>query len=174
MTQRFSRGGSAAAFSLFELIIALALITITSVIAIPLFYAQPGITLDNAAILLARDLRYAQNSAVVIRGETQVVVDANGDGYRVCRISGQPLPNPVGDGPLVRTYSADAIFEGIDIPRVEGAPQRTISFAPTGHCLTAAQVELRYAGRVRILRLEKGTGEITIDGLLTTWCDDGL
>ena len=173
MLSRSSNQGPRAAFSLLELTIALALITIASVIAIPAFYSQPGVTLDNAAVLLARDMRYAQNAAVLIGEETWLVVDENGDGYSVMRADGELLQNPIGGGELVRTYSADAIFEGIDIPHVDSDVDRTFRFNRHGFCLQRGQVELRYGDRVRILCVKQGSGRITIDGLLTPWSDDG-
>jgi len=174
MLRRSSRKGGCAAFSLLELVIALTLITIASAIAIPAFYSQPGITLDNAAILLARDLRYAQNSAVLIGEETHLVVDGDGDGYEVQRASGRPLCNPVGGGPLIRRYSGDAIFEGVRLPNVESDNGRTLRFSRRGFCLQRGQIELRYGDCVRILTVMQGSGRIAIDGLLTPWSDDGL
>ena len=173
MLPRSVRQGARSAFSLLELTIALALITLASVIAIPAFYSQPGVTLDNAAVLLARDLRYAQNAAVMIGQQTLLVIDEDGDGYCVRRASGGYVENPIGGGPLVRKYSADAIFEGIEIPNVDGPEGRIFRFDRHGFCLQRGQMELRYGDRVRILRLKRGSGRITIDGLLTPWTDDG-
>ncbi len=166
---KISRG-----FTILELAISLALITLVSVIAIPAYYAQPSITLDNAAELLARDLRYTQNEAAVRATDTQVVFDESGDGYIVETVNAAPLPNPVGGGDLFRIYSRDAIFEGVLITSVKGPDIRMVRFDRNGFCMDRASIELHYEEEVRVVNIAKGSGLIEIEGMTSGWEDDGL
>src|SRR5690606_25726658 len=68
-------------FTVLELAVALALITLVAVLAIPAFYGRPEVTLDRAALLLARDLRIAQNEAVRWSGDVHFDFLAEGQGY---------------------------------------------------------------------------------------------
>ena len=52
-----------AGVSLLVMLIVLAVMAIVAGVAIPAYFGRHGITLDNAARLLARDLRVAQNMA---------------------------------------------------------------------------------------------------------------
>lgn len=163
-----------AGFTILELAIALALITVASVIAIPAFYSQPNITLDNASLLLARDLRYAQNEAAMRGVHTQVTFDTFGDGYAVETSDAMPLPNPVGGGDLVRVYSRDAIFEGVTITAINGLTEPHVRFDKNGFALDGVAIEMHYEQEVRTVHLARESGLMEIEGLTTRWKDDGL
>jgi hypothetical protein len=160
--------------SLGALTLSLASLTIFSLIAIPTFYARPAVTLDNVTILLAHDLRHAQNEAAILQVDTQVVFRENGDGYELLTKTGKPLPNPVGGGDLFRKYSRDAIFEGVRITSVDGLEENALRFGANGFCLGRADIELHYEGEVRVLHIAKNSGMIEIEGLHRPWSDDGL
>ena len=172
--QRRGSKGSPRHLSLGALILSLASLTIFSLIAIPAFYARPAVTLDNAAILLAHDLRHAQNEAAVLQVDTRMVFREDGDGYELLTQTGRPLPNPVGGGDLFRKYSRDAIFEGVRIASIEGLKENTLHFGANGFCLGRADIELHYEDEVRVLHIAKNSGMIEIEGLHRPWSDDGF
>jgi prepilin-type N-terminal cleavage/methylation domain-containing protein len=163
-----------AGFSILELAIALALITVAAAIAIPLVYSRPAITLDNAAVLLARDLRAAQNEAVHRRADVYVHFFADGTGYRVFDEGGRAIANPTGAGDLVRRYTADAVFEGVRLVSVETGPRKLARFTPDGLAVRGGVVVLEYQGDRRILTLHEGSGLVEITGLERPWIDTGL
>jgi Tfp pilus assembly protein FimT len=152
----------------------LALITVVAAIAIPLFYSRPAVTLDNAAILLARDLRAAQNEAVHRRKDVYAHFFGDGSGYRVFDESGEALKNPTGSGELVRRYTADAVFEGVRVASVEFGPRHMARFTPDGLAVRGGVVVLEFRGDQRILTLAEGSGLVEITGLERPWVDDGL
>jgi hypothetical protein len=160
--------------SLGVLMLSLASLTVFSLIAIPAFYARPAVTLDNAAILLASDVRYAQNEAAILQVDTCLVFREDGDGYALLTRTGRPLPNPVGGGDLVRKYSRDAIFEGVQLTSIEGLEENRLYFGANGFCLGRADIELHYEEEVRVLHVAKNSGMIEIEGLSRPWSDDGL
>lgn len=164
----------ARAFSLLELAVALALITAAAAIAIPLFYGRPEVTLDNAAILLAHDLRAAQNHAVHQRAAVRVEFFEDGSGYRALLADEEPMPNPSGAGPLARRYSADGVFEGVHVERVRLGEGRTARFTPDGSAELGGEITLGYRDQLRRVTLQEGSGLVAIEGLERPWSDSGF
>jgi len=158
--------------TILDLTIALAVIAALSAIAIPYFYSQPRVTLDHAAILMANDLRYTQNEAAICGHGTRVEFSSSGDGYTAVYSSGKPIANPVGGDNLVRQYSFDAIFRGVRLETRGG--QQAIEFDRNGFAESGLEVALYYQGGERLIRLESGSGLVTIDGLESEWEDDWL
>ena len=150
------------------------LITVTSVIAIPAYYSRPAITLDSASRLLARDLRYCQNEAVMRGTSTRAIFEEFGDGYKLETARSMPLPNPVGGGNLVRVYSRNATFEGVRITTIAGISVPVVRFDRDGFCLDEARIELHYKDEVRTVHIDQGSGLLTIHGLDSPWADNGL
>lgn len=165
--RRWQRG-----LNLLDFLIALVGILVVSVVAIPGFFGRPEVTLDSAAMLLANDLRFAQNEAALAQQGTEVHFDADGDGYEVLYQGGPSVDNPVGGGPLHRRYSRDAIFRGVRVA-VEDDTSR-VRFDASGFALDHLAVRLEYGGEVRRLRLSRGSGMMEIEGLTREWRDDGL
>ncbi len=151
----------------------LGLVAVISCVAIPMFFSQPRITLDNATLLFAKDLRFAQNEAVLAGQTTSLTLDENHDGYALRYSSGTPVPNPVGGGNLARVYSFDAIFRGVQIEALDEG-SRTIKFDRNGFTLNSGAYRLSYEGGTRSVEIDKVSGKISIDGLERDWNDNGL
>lgn len=162
----------ASGLNILDLAVVMAIVTVLTGIAIPVFYSQPRVTLDHASILLANDLRYAQNEAAISGQMTHLLLDAKGDGYSVRYKNGNSVANPVGGGELRRQYSVDAIFRGVSLKLVEG--DSTVSFDRNGFALDALTVSLHYQEDSRVLRMALGSGLVEIQGLENEWKDDGL
>ncbi len=162
----------ASGLSILHLALGLVIVTVLTGVAIPLFYAQPKITLDHAAILLANDLRYAQNEAAISGESTSIKFDQDGDGYSAQYSSGLPIANPVGGGELVRQYSFDAIFRGVSLEVLSGST--ATRFDRHGFATTPIDIRLSYQGDTRLLRMAVGSGLVEISGLETSWEDRGL
>ena len=162
-------------FTILELAIALALISLAAALAIPAFYGRPEVSLDRAALLLARDLRTAQNHAVQAGCDVHFHLRSDGNGYAAWYESGAPLPNPAGGGPLARAYDRDAVFEGVRITRVQldGHP-REVRFDRLGFAHGGGTIELFYRGRDVAVHVAESTGLVTIRGLSRGFQDDGL
>ena len=160
-------------FSLLELAIALALITIAAIVAIPSFYARPGVTLDSAAILLAKDLRHAQNLAAQRGIEVVLEFSPDGTGYRVIDAEGRAVQNPLGAGALIRDYARDGVFEGVRIESVQLGARASASYDARGLSLQGGSIRLGDRGARRTLSLQAGSGLIDIEGLSRPWSDSG-
>jgi hypothetical protein len=164
--------------SIFEITIAhmlcsLGLVGVISCIAIPMFFSQPKITLDNATLLFAKDLRYGQNEAVFAGQSTYLELDSEGDGYSLVYSSGVCVPNPVGGDDLNRVYSFDAIFRGVEIKALDEESQK-VTFSHSGFTLNSGRFLLTYKDGTRTVEIKKGSGQVTIEGLEREWSDNGF
>ncbi len=153
------------AFTLTELVLTLALITVLASIALPTYFGRPEVTLENAAVLMAKDLRQAQNRAAYLGQAVDFVIERDGSGYSIS----DPI---AADGKhMKRDYSHDAVFEGVRIVNVNLGPSMAFHFSQRGIALGGGSVTLAYAGESRVLRVSSGSGHIQIDGSTSGWVD---
>lgn len=163
------RGG----FTILELLIALMLIAIVASLAVPAWFDRSEVTLENACVLLARDLRLAQNRAAVMGEETVVEFSADGTGYTVFGPWGKVITHPRTRRPFHRDYSADGVFEDVRVDSVELGQGFRISFTPGGQARNGGRIVLRFGDERRAVCVETETGEIAIEGSDSGWVDDG-
>lgn len=160
-TSRSRRG-----FTLTELIVALVAMACVAAIAIPAFFERSEVTLENAAVLLARDLRTAQNRAAYMGQDVRFEFDEDGGGYHV-------TPGPGDDAYLIeRRYGRDAVFRGvrIDEVRLDGD---VLVYLPLGYPRQRALIVLHYESDERVVVVEANTGRLTILGTTSGFTDDG-
>lgn len=168
--RRARRGG----FTILELLVALALIVLVTSLAIPAYFGRSEVTLENASVQLARDLRSAQNRAAYLGKTTYVEFREDGDGYRVVDASGADGVPPSELHARARRYSSDGVFEGVAIVAVEiDDGMRALRYAASGQALCGGTIQLAFEGDVRVLHVEPVTGRMTLEGSTSDWFDDG-
>lgn len=163
------RGG----FTLLELLISLMTIAVVASVAIPFYFSRPDVTLENAAILLAKDLRAAQNRAAFLGEETILEILPDGDGYQVLDRHGAPVDHPRNQLPFERRYGIDAVFRGVHIDRVDFGGDRRLVFGPRGEPREAVSLVLRYGDDERRVLVDPPYGHVTIVGSTSGWIDVG-
>lgn len=151
--------------SLLAVLLILAAIAVAASWAIPSFFAQPDVTLDNAASLLARDLRTAQNRAMWSGIDAYLRIDADGGGYSIVDGNGRPLERLGALGDWAQRYEEGGVFDGVQIVRVEAGPDRAFLFDAMRHHWEGGEVELAFGGDRRVVRVHAGEGEVTVVGL---------
>lgn len=161
-------------FTLLELIVVLGLIALVAALAIPAYYSRPAVTLDNAAKLLARDLRAAQNRAASQSKTVEFRFLPEGDGYEAVDASGRHLADPGGGGDFVRRYSRDAVFEGVRLACLDLDEDRSVRFDDRGFAERGGRFLLTYRGEERLVEVRQGSGFLNVIGLDETWHDSGL
>ncbi|HED67143.1 MAG TPA: type II secretion system protein [Planctomycetes bacterium] len=160
-------------FTLFELLITLVVISTTAAVVIPAFFASPEITLENASVLLAHDLRAAQNRSAYLAEPSRFEFFSDGDGYRVVGPRGQVVENPTTGLPFVRRYSEDAVFRGVRILEANCGGDSILEYNAGGQALESARIVLAFRGETRTLELGRTNGRVRILGTTSGFVDRG-
>lgn len=162
------------AFTILELLLVLAVVTFTAAISIWAYFSRPEVTLDNAANLLARDMRIAQNRALLLRHPVYLVFYKEGDGYRVVDDLNETTFVRQGFERIERRFSRDAIFEGVRILHDGLASNDCIAFPSDGSQMPSGRLMLSYGNETRTLEIEGGTGRILLSDRSTALSGSGL
>jgi type IV fimbrial biogenesis protein FimT len=160
-------------FTILELVLALTLIAVVAAVAIPSYFQRSDVTLENACVLLARDLRGAQNRAAYLGRATRVEFLADGDGYRATEAGGRTVRDPRSEEPFERRYSADGVFEGVVVVDVRFGGGRTVLYDERGSAVLGGEITLAFGPDTRTLVVEPLTGLVTIVGSTSGWSDLG-
>jgi len=155
-----------------ELVSMLTLFAFLAAGGVRAYFLQPEITLENAATLLAHDLRAAQNRSAYL-GETSTFrfLD-DGDGYFVSNEAGETVRNPRTDQTFERRYSSDGVFDGVYVIDVEPA-RRRIVYDGRGEAVHGLKVTLAFGEERRKVVVEERTGRVVIAGSSSGWIDPG-
>lgn len=149
-------------FTFLGLILLLTGVTALSAVGVPWWFGRAEITLEAAAQLLAEDLADIQNRAALRNERLEVRFDVTGAGYKAVTHKGGALRSPLGSGAFERRYDNDAVFRGVQVRRTSFQGSNAIAFGRMGECLWGAQVELVFKGRVRMISIARGSGEVHI------------
>ncbi|MCZ6598601.1 MAG: type II secretion system protein [Planctomycetota bacterium] len=160
-------------FTIIELLLALVVISLVAALSIPAYFARSEVTLENAAVLLARDLRSAQNRAAFRGRRTVVEMFPDRDGYQVLDQTGRPVTNPRTSEAFVRRYSIDGVFRGVEVLNVDFGGDRRLVYDENGQPGEAGEVTLGFDGDTRVVRVSAPGGRITILGTTSGWVDLG-
>lgn len=151
-------------FTLFELIVVMAIIGITAWVAYPKFStAFNDIKLDAAARRVAADLRYAQNRSIGKRAVHGVLFEPGLARYTVYSPNtATPVTDPANRArPLRVDFLATGEFKGVTITSAAFGTSRGVSFDYLGVPCDTAGVELAATGRV-ILGYQGGADTIDV------------
>ena len=107
-------------------------------------------------MLLARDLRAAQNRAAYLAEASDFVFPEDGDGYEVRDAEGNLVRNPRTDNAFQREYSFDGVFRGVRVESVEAGGDRTLRYDEDGRAGESIRVTLRFGEGKRVIVVEKG------------------
>lgn len=167
MQHKTSRSG----FTILELLGVLVTLSIVAAVAVPAYFARGEITLENASVLLARDLRAAQNRSAYL-GEPAWITFLE-DGYRVTDMQDAVIRNPRTDRPFDRRYSHDGVFRGVRVHKVRFGEDHVLPYDEKGEPLEGGTIVLEFRGDTRELRVEKRTGKVRIIDSTSGWKDPG-
>jgi prepilin-type N-terminal cleavage/methylation domain-containing protein len=155
-------GRSSRGFTILELLFALILVALTATAAISAFFSRTEVTLDNAARLLAEDLRSAQSRATVLRCEVVFRFATDGSGYESFDNDRKTRPRVNGVEGAKRDFDRDAVFEGVRISDVRlGGPDH-LMFLRDGSVGAGGQVTIAYHGATRTVVIEPGKSWIRV------------
>lgn len=165
------RSSSQRGFTLLELLIVLLVISLCAATTVRWYFSHADVTLENAAVLLARDLRAAQHRSIFLGEPSRFVFLSEGAGYTVLDAAGAPANNPQTDEPFLRVYSDDGVFTGVSVVEADAGGDHTLEIDGHGLPLEGLSVTLAYHDERRTLLLDKKTSVITIVGSTSGWVD---
>lgn len=165
----FSRRG----FTLLELLIVLVVLSLCAATTIRWYFSNAEVTLENAAILLARDLRAAQHRSIFLSEPGKLVFLPDGTGYALTDSLGVMAHHPQTDEPFMRIYSEDGVFAGVHLTAAQAGDDRTLEIDKRGRPLEDLSVSLGFGDEERTILLDHESGRITIVGSTSGWFDSG-
>ncbi len=159
-------------FTLLELLLALGLISVLAAVTISTYFGRAEVTLENAAILLAQELRSVQNRAAFL-GEPMTVVFTR-DGYRVQGSEGRAIRNPRTDLPFERRYARDGVFRGVTVLEVSFGTGSVLEIDADGLPREGGHVLLGFGAERRKLLVRTRQREVEVVGTSSGWVDTGF
>lgn len=163
---------SARAFTLVEMLIVVAAISVASLVIVSGMGATERSKLNSAAALLASDLEQARILSITSPADlTTLRTAANGTGYWLARVSAPDTPITRSDGTAYRVIFGAAPADGLAGVGValtsggsSGAAGGAVTFDAFGRLATAGNATLTLtnaAGSV-VLTVYNGTGDVVI------------
>jgi len=148
----------AGGFTIVELVAVLGLVTLISTVAIRSWFGRSEVTLQNAAELLASDLRGMQTRATIRRTPVEVVFHKDGGGYHAHDLGHSE------DQRDVRRYPIDAVFEDVHIGSVRVEQGGALVFDAIGRPASSATITLVSGGFARTVLVDASTVRVTVEG----------
>jgi type IV fimbrial biogenesis protein FimT len=159
-------------FTLVELLIVVAIISIAALTAIPMMSSAASMQIRSAANMLAADLEYAKSLAISRAQNFSVVFDAASDTYRIEDQDGNVLPHPVKKGfDYIIDFQNDGRLDKVDIISVDFDSTSQVTFDYLGspyngsnsnNALNSGVVNLQAGGITTTVTVEPVTGFVSI------------
>ncbi len=149
------RGGG---FTILELALTLAAVTLVAALAIHAWFGRTEVTLHNAADLLAEDLRRMQTQAALQRTRIEVHFHADGGGYHA------QVASPAGKVEGTRRYPMDAVFEDVRVDSVRVARGDFLVFDPQGRASSDATITLVQRGVACTVVVDATAMHVSVEG----------
>ena len=157
-------------FTLVELLIVIAIISIAALTAIPMMSSAASMQIRSAANMLAADLEYAKSMAISRAQNFSVVFDVSADSYQIEDQYGNVLPHPVKKGfNYVVDFQNDGRLNKVDIISVDFDSTSEVKYdylgSPyngSGTPLNSGVVSLQAGGTTTTVTVEPVTGFISI------------
>ncbi|MHC4241542.1 MAG: GspH/FimT family pseudopilin [Planctomycetota bacterium] len=157
-------------FTLVELLIVIAIISIAALTAIPMMSSAASMQIRSAANMLTADLEYAKSMAISRAQIFSVVFDAGADSYRIEDQYGNPIPHPVKKGfNYDIDFQNDGRLKKVDIVSVDFDSTSEVKFDYLGspyngndNPLNNGIINLQAGSTATIVTVEPVTGYVSI------------
>jgi hypothetical protein len=149
--------------SLLAILVTLASVALVAGLAIPLWFSRHEVTLDNAALLFARDLRATQGRSAILGEPLRLELDEHG--WSAKHADGEQVKRSGSEEPLQRRLDADGVFEGVTLEAIRFGPGDSVDFGSLGEWKESGSVQLCFRGESRRIVVTAPRGDIQIEGL---------
>lgn len=159
-------------FTLVELLIVVAIISIAALAAIPMMSSAASMQIRSATNMLTADLEYAKSMAISRAQNFSVVFDVSADSYRIEDQYGNVLPHPVKKGfDYVIDFQNDGRLNKVDIISVDFDSTSEVKFDYLGSPwngnipptpLNSGVINLQAGGTTTTVIVEPVTGYVSI------------
>lgn len=160
-------------FTIVEILLLLTGFAFLAAISVRAYFLQPEITLENAATLLAHDLRAAQNRSAYTGEPCRFRFLDDGDGYVVTNVEDEVVRNPRTQEAFERRYSRDGVFDGVYVESAEAGGDRVLVYDASGAPIERLKVTLAYGPDRRVMHVEPRSGRVVIENSSSGWVDPG-
>ena len=161
---------SSKGFTLVEVIIVVAIIGITALLAVPMISSGADFQIRAAGNIIAADLEYAKSLAIANQEKYSIVFNASNETYVMQDSDAVAVADPVRAGSTVSVdFANDGRFNSIDISSVSFDTTDTITFdylgSPyngSGSALSSGTITLSAGSQSMTITVEPITGYVTI------------
>jgi prepilin-type N-terminal cleavage/methylation domain-containing protein len=162
--------GISGGFTLVELLIVIAIITIAALTAIPMMSSAASVQIRSAANMLTADLEYAKSMAISRAQYFSVVFDKDTESYRIEDQNGNVIPHPVKKGfDYVIDFQNDGRLNKVDIVDADFDATSEVKFDYLGSPyngnstpLNSGVISLQAGGATTTVIVEAVTGFISV------------
>ena len=158
-------------FTIVGLLAVLLVLSLVAATTVRIYFSKSEVTLENAAVLLARDVRAAQHRSIFLGEKSLMTFLTDGSGYVVTDTLGVVAHNPQTEESFRRIYPEDGVFLGVRVLEVRAGTDRTFEIDGRGVPLEDLEVTLGYRDDRRTVVVTAKSGAITIDGSSSGWID---
>jgi len=150
-------------FTLIEILIVVAILTIAAVMAVPMMTSADSVQLSSAANMVAADLEYAKSFAITNGQSCKVVFDTFAETYRIEDSTGNVIEHPVKKGfDYVVDFTSDNRISRVSIESVDFNLTGQVQFDCLGSPDNGGTITLDANGQSMTVNVEPVTGFISI------------
>jgi prepilin-type N-terminal cleavage/methylation domain-containing protein len=156
--------GRITGFTLVELLIVVAIISIAALTAIPMMSSAASMQIRSAANMLTADLEYAKSMAISRGQNYSMVFDQNADSYWIEDLGGNVIPHPVKKGfDYIVDFRGDSRLNRVDITDADFSGNPVVIFNSMGSPDSGGTVSLEAGGTTVTIEVVPITGYISIN-----------
>ncbi len=150
-------------FTLIEILIVMAIITIVAMTAIPMMSSASSVQIRAAANMIAADLEYAKSMAITRGQNYSVVFDQNADSYQLEDPDGV-IQHPVKKGfNYIVDFGSDTRLNRVDITGANFSGNPDVEFDSMGSPDSGGTVSLQAGSTTATITVVPITGYISIN-----------
>ena len=157
------------AFTIVELIIVMVIISIVSMIAIPMLSSAADTQVRSAANILAADIEYTKNLAITHQKNYSVVFDIDNNTYQICDKDLVVIEHPVTGKPYSVNFTNESRLGRVDISSAlfDGSNKLTFDYLGSpyngsSNPLNSGEIILDADSFSKTIQVQAVTGYLTI------------